>query len=160
MRFPEQAEIILHGHYRLKGIEDPIEVFELAGHGAHAPRTPPPDVEKAYRVFQADGTWNPAKRNPPEPSRRTRPLLWGRTEELKSLWNSLERQRSPRDGVKGPWNWKDSPCAAIWLDTFSGAGPAASISATCPRHGPARASSLASHQRWGSDWQKTIPAAR
>jgi predicted ATPase/class 3 adenylate cyclase/Tfp pilus assembly protein PilF len=85
---PEQAEIILHGHYRLKGIEEPIEVFELARRGARAPRTPPPDVEKAYRVFQADGTWYPAKQIRQNLPVELDPFV-GRTEELKSLWNRL-----------------------------------------------------------------------
>ena len=49
-----------HGHYRLKGIEEPVEVFELGGRddGSFAP---PPDSEKAYRVVRDRDLWRPLR---------------------------------------------------------------------------------------------------
>ena len=44
-----------HGHWRLKGIDDPIEISEV-GHD-DAPFIPPSDHEKAHRVVLAAGQW-------------------------------------------------------------------------------------------------------
>lgn len=52
---------VAHGSYLLKGVEEPVEVFEV-GDAAHAPLAPPPDSEKARRVVD-DRTiagWRPA----------------------------------------------------------------------------------------------------
>jgi predicted ATPase/class 3 adenylate cyclase/Tfp pilus assembly protein PilF len=48
-----------HGHWRVKGIDDPIELFEVAAVGATL--APPPDSEKGYRVVGSDGTWVPVR---------------------------------------------------------------------------------------------------
>jgi len=48
-----------HGHWRLQGIEEPIDVFEVGDD-----RTifaPPSDTTKAWRVVQRDGTWLPVR---------------------------------------------------------------------------------------------------
>ncbi|MEO8921533.1 MAG: tetratricopeptide repeat protein [Caldimonas sp.] len=54
------AEIQSHGHYRLKGIEDPVEIFELGlrDRGGFAP---PPDTEKSYRVVRSGELWRPVR---------------------------------------------------------------------------------------------------
>ncbi|MDO8375997.1 MAG: hypothetical protein Q7S91_02270, partial [Aquabacterium sp.] len=57
---PEGCEIESHGHYRLKGVEEPIEIFEL-GVRSTSPFSPPPDVDKAYRVVLAGDLWRPAR---------------------------------------------------------------------------------------------------
>jgi len=52
---------VAHGSYLLKGLEEPVEVFEV-GDVAYAPLMPPPDSEKAKRVV-GDQTilgWRPA----------------------------------------------------------------------------------------------------
>jgi class 3 adenylate cyclase len=46
------------GHYRLKGLEQPVEVFELGGPRAAAP---PPDSDKAYRVVRDGDLWRPLR---------------------------------------------------------------------------------------------------
>lgn len=46
---------ISHGHWRLKGIEDPVEIFEVADAGVL--QMPPPDGEKAYRVVRVNDQW-------------------------------------------------------------------------------------------------------
>lgn len=45
------------GHWKLKGFEQPVELFEVA-HEA-SPLTPPPDTVKAYRVVWQHGAWIP-----------------------------------------------------------------------------------------------------
>lgn len=53
-----------HGHWRLKGIADPIELFEAGDSDpAHAPAPfiPPPDAAKAYRVVRVRDQWLPAR---------------------------------------------------------------------------------------------------
>jgi predicted ATPase/class 3 adenylate cyclase len=57
---PEGTELTSHGHYRLKGIEAPIEVFEL-GVGERVPLDPPADVDKAYRVVRQGDLWIPLR---------------------------------------------------------------------------------------------------
>jgi len=46
-----------HGHWRMKGIEAPIEVHEVGD--AQAPFIPPPDSAKAYRVVRRNELWLP-----------------------------------------------------------------------------------------------------
>ena len=49
-----------HGYYRLKGVEEPVEVFEL-GSREHCSFTPPHDSDKAYRVVRAGDLWRPLR---------------------------------------------------------------------------------------------------
>jgi class 3 adenylate cyclase len=42
---PNSATATAHGHYRMKGIAQPIEIFEI-GIGQGAPFTPPDDAPK------------------------------------------------------------------------------------------------------------------
>ena len=48
-----------HGHYRLKGIAEPVEVFELAA--SRSAVAPPADGDKAYRVVRVDELWRPVR---------------------------------------------------------------------------------------------------
>jgi predicted ATPase/class 3 adenylate cyclase/Flp pilus assembly protein TadD len=48
-----------HGHWRLKGLPEPIELFEVGGDAS--PFAPPPDELKAYRVVLDRGLWRPAR---------------------------------------------------------------------------------------------------
>jgi predicted ATPase len=48
-----------HGHWRLKGLDESIELFEIGDEGA--PFFPPPDSDKAYRVVLQDDIWLPAR---------------------------------------------------------------------------------------------------
>ncbi|MBL8362836.1 MAG: tetratricopeptide repeat protein [Rubrivivax sp.] len=51
--------LVEHGCYRLKGIAEPVPVWQL---GVAASRfEPPTDVEKAYAVVQRDGEWTPRR---------------------------------------------------------------------------------------------------
>ena len=48
-----------HGHWRLKGLDEPIELFEACAE--HAPFFPPADSEKAYRVVRQGDLWFPVR---------------------------------------------------------------------------------------------------
>jgi predicted ATPase/class 3 adenylate cyclase len=48
-----------HGHWRLKGLDEPIELFEAGDE--HALFVPPPDSEKAYRVVRQGELWLPVR---------------------------------------------------------------------------------------------------
>ena len=48
-----------HGHWRLKGVIDPVELFEV-GDGTN-PFSPPPDNPKCYRVVRQGETWLPLR---------------------------------------------------------------------------------------------------
>jgi serine/threonine protein kinase len=54
---------VAHGPYLLKGIHDPVEVFEV-GHDGHAPLAPPGNSDKARRIAADDQQptlgWRPA----------------------------------------------------------------------------------------------------
>jgi class 3 adenylate cyclase len=51
------TRLLSHGHWRMKGLEEPIELFEVGE--ADAPFTPPPDASKVYRVFRQGELWLP-----------------------------------------------------------------------------------------------------
>ena len=48
---------VSHGHWRLKGLTDPIELFEVGASAASF--VPPAGSPKAYRVIAADDGWTP-----------------------------------------------------------------------------------------------------
>jgi predicted ATPase/class 3 adenylate cyclase/predicted negative regulator of RcsB-dependent stress response len=84
---PEGTRVGSHGHYRLKGVDEPVEVFELGRHAAAF--TPPADCEKAYRVVLADGLWIPVReiRHNLAPERD---VFVGRRRELHDLWQHFD----------------------------------------------------------------------
>jgi len=85
---PVGAEIESHGHYRLKGIEAPIEVFELGTRDA-SPFAPPADVEKAYRVVRVGDLWRPV-REVRHSLPAERDAFVGRTADLRALAARLD----------------------------------------------------------------------
>ena len=48
-----------HGHWRLQGLSEPIELHEVGD--ADAPFSPPPDQAKAYRVVRQGELWQPVR---------------------------------------------------------------------------------------------------
>ena len=58
-----------HGFWRIKGIAEPVELFEAGDE--QAPFTPPPDSAKVYRVVWRDGLWLPRARSDTWPAGRT-----------------------------------------------------------------------------------------
>lgn len=51
-----------HGHWRLKGVEEPMEIFQAGDEGSAF--VPPPDTDKAHRVVQVGGLWQPRRQLP------------------------------------------------------------------------------------------------
>ncbi len=85
---PEGAVIESHGHYRLKGVDAPVEVFELGLRSASA-FLPPPDADKAYRVVRRADLWHPlreVRHNLPA----ERDAFVGRSAELRGLAQRLD----------------------------------------------------------------------
>ena len=56
---PPGTQLRTQGHYRLKGIEEPIELFALGL--ASGEFVPPADTDKAYRVVRAGDLWLPLR---------------------------------------------------------------------------------------------------
>jgi predicted ATPase/class 3 adenylate cyclase len=48
-----------HGHWRIKGVAEPLELFEVGDE--RAPFTPPPDSAKVYRVVHDGELWLPRR---------------------------------------------------------------------------------------------------
>lgn len=85
---PKGGEIERHGHYRLKGVEEPVEIFEL-GVRDSSPFSPPADADKAYRVVRAGDFWRPVREvrhNLPA----ERDAFVGRIAELRGLAERLD----------------------------------------------------------------------
>ena len=78
---------VSHGHWRLKGVAQPVELFEVGEQTALF--EPPPDAAKAYRVLRDGEHWLPRTELPgnlgPAPDR-----LFGRASELAELAGHLE----------------------------------------------------------------------
>ena len=54
-----QFAVRSHGHWRLKGLDEAIELFEVAPPGA--PFAPPADSAKGWRVTRVNGSWVPTR---------------------------------------------------------------------------------------------------
>ena len=51
--------IVSHGHWRMHGVGDPVELFEIGD--ADAPFAAPPDGAKVYRVVRQGDLWRPVR---------------------------------------------------------------------------------------------------
>ena len=51
--------VMSHGHWRMHGVADPVELFEVGEAGA--PFTAPPDGTKVYRVMRQGDLWQPVR---------------------------------------------------------------------------------------------------
>ena len=60
---PDGLSVRSHGHYRLKGIAEPMELLELGVPG-EPPFSPPPDTAASYRVIPWEASWRPAREIP------------------------------------------------------------------------------------------------
>ncbi|MFN0183777.1 MAG: hypothetical protein ACKVQR_08175, partial [Aquabacterium sp.] len=83
-----------HGHWQLKGVPEPMELFEIGPD--RAAFAPPPDADKAWRVVRqgsdADALWLPARQVPHSlPSERDR--FVGRRDHLNALAEALQDAR-------------------------------------------------------------------
>ena len=76
-----------HGHWRLQGVADPVELFEIGD--ADAPFAAPPDAGKAYRVVRQGELWQPV-RHIKHSLPAERDSFVGRQEPLLALARKLE----------------------------------------------------------------------
>ena len=55
--------VVSHGHWRMHGVADPVELFEVGdiGEGSVAPFKAPPDGAKVYRVMRQGELWQPVR---------------------------------------------------------------------------------------------------
>ncbi len=56
---PTPHRVVSHGHWRIKGLPEPLELFEIGE--PDAPFLPPPDGDKTYRVVQQGDLWMPVR---------------------------------------------------------------------------------------------------
>ena len=87
---PPQQALQSHGHWVLKGVAAPLELFE-AGNDATA-FAPPPDGEKAYRVVRAGERWLPAREIPNNLPQQATSFI-GRERELDEIRERLASAR-------------------------------------------------------------------
>ena len=141
-----------HGHWRLKGIAEPIELFEIGDRDA--PFVPPADAPKGYRVVRQGDIWLPA-RSIKHSLPAERDAFVGRREtlielahrldagaRLVSVWVSAARAR--RDSSRGS------------AGAGSATSPAASGSVICRRRRAWTASCMPSHRGSTCRWARTI----
>ncbi len=84
---PTTLKTRTHGHWRLKGLSDPLELFEIGDD--ESPLEPPPDSAKSYRVVRSLGEWAPASKIPNNlPAERD--SFVGRAEALLGLERLLD----------------------------------------------------------------------
>ena len=75
-----RAQLESHGHWMLKGLTEPVELFEVGD--PDAPRSlQPPDGDKAYRVVRMGDRWLPVSQIPNNLPQQTTSFI-GREREL------------------------------------------------------------------------------
>ncbi len=79
-----------HGHWMVKGVIDPIELFEV-GH-AESHFVAPPDSDKVYRVVMTGGWWMPAREIPNNLPHQGTSFI-GREREIEDVENMLGEAR-------------------------------------------------------------------
>ena len=85
---PMQPVVHSHGHWRLKGVADPLELFETGA----PPFTAPPDGDKSYRVVRIGERWLPVRQVPNNlPHQST--SFHGRERELDEVKAALQSSR-------------------------------------------------------------------
>ncbi len=79
-----------HGLWQVKGVSEPIELFEAADPGVRM--LPPPDTDKVYRVVRAGQWWMPVKEIPNNLPHQTTSFV-GRERELGAVRAFLDKAR-------------------------------------------------------------------
>ncbi len=87
---PPQQTLQSHGHWVLKGVAAPVELFEAGDDPAAF--APPPDGEKAYRVVRAGERWLPAREIPNNLPQQATSFI-GRERELDEIRERLASAR-------------------------------------------------------------------
>ena len=109
-----------HGHWRLKGLAEPMELFEIGDDDA--PFTPPPDSPKTYRVVRHGNDWMPARAVPNNlPAERD--AFIGRDDALQALAEHFDdgARLITVLGIGGIGKTRLSLChARSWLGDYPG----------------------------------------
>ena len=79
-----------HGHWVMKGIIEPAELFEVGPQGTTF--TTPPDGDKVYRVVQVEGRWLPVQEIPNNLPQQATSFL-GREREIREVKAALGKAR-------------------------------------------------------------------
>jgi predicted ATPase/class 3 adenylate cyclase len=85
-----ELKVESHGHWQIKGVVDPIELFEVGD--PEARMQPPPDSDKVYRVVRAGEWWMPVKDIPNNLPHQGTSFV-GREQELNEVKGYLEKAR-------------------------------------------------------------------
>lgn len=113
-----------HGHWRLRGLDDPIELFEIAVPGS--PVIPPPDGEKGYRIVRRGQHWLP-RREIANTLPAERDGFVGRSEVLADLVRRFRAgarlisvlgiggSGKTRFAVRFGWNWLGEFPGGVWF---------------------------------------------
>lgn len=83
-------KVASHGHWMVKGISDPVELFEIGEPDARF--APPPDSDKVYRVVRAGEWWMPVREIPNNLPHQATSFL-GREKELSEVKTLLDSAR-------------------------------------------------------------------
>jgi predicted ATPase/Tfp pilus assembly protein PilF len=114
---------VSHGHWHLKGVPEPVELFEVGDETA--PFTPP-DAQKAYRVVRAGELWLPV-RQVPHTLPRQRDAFVGRVADLQDLAGRLDAGAAlisvlgmggtgkTRFVVQYGWTWLGEWPGGVWF---------------------------------------------
>ena len=123
-----------HGWWRLKGVDEPAEIFEVGDE--LAPMLPPLDVEKATRVVERDGQWV-GLADVPHWLPAERDSFIGRIADLQALGSAFDDPRTRLLVLHGPggigksrlairfaWSWLGSfPGGTYFCDLTAARGP-------------------------------------
>ena len=131
-----------HGHWRIKGVAEPIELFEVGDDDA--PFTPPPDAAKAYRVVRAGRPVAAGARRCGTACRPSATPSSAGTRRWLELARALRRRRAAGVGARHRRHRQDAAGDALRLDLARRLPGRRRGSATCRR----RAASTASCTRW------------
>ncbi len=87
---PTELKVESLGHWMVKGVEEPIELFEVGPPAARF--APPPDSEKVYRVVRAAEWWLPVRDIPHNLPHQSTSFV-GREAELVEVKSLLDKVR-------------------------------------------------------------------
>ena len=113
-----------HGHWRMKGLAEPLEVHEVGDDST--PFTPPPDAEKAQRVLWHNGQWVSGEQVPHNlPAERD--SFVGRAQDLQGLAERFDGDArlvtlhgpggmgKTRLALRYAWAWRGSFPGGLWF---------------------------------------------